>query len=93
MYGESNCHGGVFRKELLYEATVYMKKYERHWCTKESPEILPIDMLVLARAMTCDGAHYGSHHNASTIHCRKFFVRSNFIALYNYEVFPTTKIP
>ena len=38
---------------------------------KESPEMLPIDTLLLVRAMACNGAHYGSHCNVSTICCRK----------------------
>ena len=46
-YGESNCHGRVLR---VFEATTYIKKYERRrlescWCAKESPKTLPIDRL------------------------------------------------
>ena len=64
---------------------------------KESPKTLPINTL-LVRAMACDGEHYGSHCNVSTIRCRikigcgKHFVRLNFVHVYDYENFPTMKI-
>ena len=40
-YGESNCHGRVFRKELLYSRLTHYKEVweaavESRWCTKET---------------------------------------------------------
>ena len=55
---------------VVFEATIYVNKYgrwqlERHWCVKETPKMLLIDMLLLVRAMACDGAHYDSHHSVA----------------------------
>ena len=51
--GESNCHGRVFPKGIIFEATTYIKKYgrrlERHWCVKRSPKTLLINMLWLQK--------------------------------------------
>ena len=42
-YGESNCHGKVFFKEIAFAATTYIKKcgwrwLDRHLCAKGSPK-------------------------------------------------------
>ena len=58
---------------------------------KESPETLLIDTLVLARALGCDGARYGSYSKNRKNSLQKKLVRLNFIALYNYQFFLYTE--
>ena len=60
-YGESNGH---VRKELLYSRLPhsYIKKYgrwwlERHWCTKGSQKMLPIDTLWLSWDICLERCH------------------------------------
>ena len=44
---------------------------------QKKTETLPIDTLLLVRAMTCDGGHYDLYHKVLTIQCRKKFAVEN----------------
>ena len=83
----------VFQKELLYSRLprILRSMGGGSWrgigVQKESQKTLPINTLLSARAMACNGAHYDSHHNVSTICYRKCFVRLNFVALSEYKNF------
>ena len=47
-YGESNCHGKVFQKVLLYSTPPRKVAVEEALVCEREPENIPIDMLYMA---------------------------------------------